>query len=131
MDLLLRLLPAVTAWSIFAYTVFKVGYPQSLAQANFFQLVYFFLPLFLGLIFTVSLFLKSYLISTLISLGAVFLLLLQGLRILNLVSASLIAIATFLFISYFKKKPKTKPSKILQLTSPIKIPKLRLLKEKK
>lgn len=107
----LKILPALIFWGIFIFVIFQVPYPESLTQATFFQILAFFIPLFLALTFT---------LSATISLGIVFLLLLKSLNALNFVSVILIIVAVGLLLSYFKKEKGkhklTYVSKISKLT---------------
>ncbi|EKD85521.1 MAG: hypothetical protein ACD_38C00003G0001 [uncultured bacterium] len=105
-------------WGIFTGVVFIMPYPDSLTQANFSQIILFFAPLFLALLFTLIFLLKTFVNSTVISSGLIFLLILKGLDTLNLVSGSLIFISVALLLSYFKKAKRnlTKLPKIPKLT---------------
>ena len=113
-----KFLPALIFWGIFIYVVLQIPYPESLTQANYTQLLYFFIPLFLATILTLNLILKNILISTSISLGFIFLLFLKALGSLNLITGILTLIPFGLLISYFKK------TKRHSLTNYSKIPKL-------
>jgi len=121
--LFLKILLSLIFWGVFIYVVFQIPYPESLTQASINQLLYFFIPLFLALIFTSNLLLKSILRSILISFGIILLLVLKALDSLNIVSALLTIIAVGLLISYFKTPTS--------LTSGSNIPKLRSLRRKK
>lgn len=116
----LKIFPALIFWGVFIFVIFQVPYPESLTQASSFQLLSFFAPLFLALIFTLNLFLKFIFFSVSISLGIIFMLLLKSLNALNFVSAILIIVAVGLLLSYFKKtKGKnnlTSVSRISKLT---------------
>ncbi len=98
-----------------------IPYPESLTSATPFQILIFFIPLFLALTFTLNLFFKFVFSSASISLGIVFLLLLKALDALNFVSAALTIVAVGLLLSYFKKergkRHLTSVSKISKLTS--------------
>ena len=117
----LKIFPALIFWGIFIFVIFQLPYPESLTQASLFQLLAFFIPLFLALVLTLNLFLKFIFFSASISLGIIFLLLLKALNTLNFVSAALIIVAVGLLLSYFRKnKVKhnlTSLSKISKLTS--------------
>lgn len=88
---------------LFIIIVFKVPYPASLAQANFYQIISFFASLFFALVFTLSIFLKNILSSVSISLGIILLFALKALNSLNIVTAILTVVAVGLLISYFRK----------------------------
>lgn len=122
-QLILKIIPALIFWGVFIYVIIYVNYPESLTKAAANQLLYFFVPLFLALIFTVNILLKSIIRSILVSFGVIILLVLQALDSLNIVSAGLTIIAVGLLISYFKTSSS--------LTSGSKIPKLRSLRRKK
>lgn len=114
---LLKLVPALIFWGIFAYIVLQVPYPNSLTQANVFQLLGFFIPLFLALTFTLKKVLKSFTMSMVLSLGIIILLILKALGVLNFVTGSLTILAIYLLTSSSKKSPTG-------LTSTSNIPKL-------
>ena len=117
--LLPRIILALIFWGVFTYVIFNVAYPKSITDASFFQLIFFFVPLFLSLIFTLNIFL-NFLHSFFISSGIILLLILKALNILNFVSATLTILTVYFFISYFSK---TK----LKFKSP-ELSKIRLLK---
>lgn len=121
---LFKLIIAVIFWGIFAFVVLQVPYPESLTQANATQLVSFFIPLSLALSLTINLFLKNIFISSSISLGLIFLLVLKALNSLNLVTGILTVVAIYLLISYFRKVKRS------SLTKLPKIPKLTQLRKK-
>lgn len=141
----LKLIPVMIFGGVFVYVLFNVPYPNSLAQASFNQLLTFFGSLFFLLLFLINIFLNYLLISAIISGGGVILLLLKGLAALNLVSALLVILAVYFFVSFLKKnhkknqKPKTGSNPILPnltpirsgLTSKINIPRLKSLYKKK
>lgn len=110
---------ALIFWGIFAYVIFFVNYPPTITQANSFQLLAFFVPLYLALTFTFNLFFKYFLPSSLLALAAILILFLKALDILNFVSAGLIIIALSLLFGYFKKTNRR------GLTLSFKIPKLK------
>lgn len=112
-------------WLILVCVILQVPYPDSLAQADFIQILSFFIPLFLAIIFTLNLFLKKISISLSVSLGLIFLLILKALDSLNLVTAVLILISIYLLISYFMK------NKQVGLTNLPKISKLSSLRRRK
>ena len=117
--LILKFIPAVIFWGIFAVVVLQVPYPDSLTQANALQIIPFFASLFLTLAFTINIFLKHFLSSSSISLGLIFLLILKALDTLNIVTGALTLIAIYLLFSYFrkiKKRSLTKLPKISRLT---------------
>lgn len=106
-------------WGAFIYVVLQIPYPETITQANIFQLLSFFSSLFLAITFSANIFLKNIFISSSISLGLIFLTFLKALDSLNLVTAILILISVGLLVSYFrkiKKKGLTNYSKIPKLT---------------
>lgn len=117
MPLPLNILLSLISWGIFSYTIFQVPYPDSLTSANLFQLTSFFIPLFLALIFTLNIFLKSLTPALILAASLIIILLLQALQILNLVTASLVILTTFLLSSHFNRKNKLK-NESLRLKSP-------------
>lgn len=104
-------------WALFILVILGVSYPNSLTQANSFQIFAFFIPLILALTFSFNIFLKNIFVSFSISLGLIFLLILKALDSLNLVTLSLSIIAVGLLISYFRKANLTKVPKIPKLTN--------------
>ena len=120
MKYVLKIIPPVLFWGIFVYVILQVPYPESITQANSVQLLAFFIPFFLGVAFSLNLFLKNFFITGSLSLGLVFLLILKALDSLNIVTIVLIIISVGLFVSYFrriKKKGLTNYSKIPKLTN--------------
>ena len=123
MSIILKAIPASISWGIFILVIFKVPYPNTLTQANAFQLLAFFVPLFLALTFSFNMVLNFYPHSLSLSFGIIILLVLKALGSLNFVSAILTLLAVFLLFSYFKKKGR--------LTSRSNVPKLRNLGRRK
>lgn len=117
------LVPTIVFWGIFIYVVLMVPYPQTFTQANIIQLLSFFIPLFLALIFTINIFLNFLIRSILISATLIIFLILQALQSLSLLTFILTSCAFGLLISYFKKKRGLTPIKS-GLTSNLKIRKL-------
>lgn len=114
-----RIIPTIFFWAIFVYVVIQVPYPENITQADLYQMLLFFIPLYLALSLTVNIFLKNIFISSSITLGAVFLLVLKALDSLNLVTGALTIVAVFLLSSYFRKikrRSLTKLPKIPKLT---------------
>ena len=95
--IILKIFPALFFWGIFIFVIFYVEYPKSLTQATLFQILAFFVPLFLALSFT---------LSYILSLGIILLLILKSLDALNLVTSALTLLAVYLFLSYFKTTRK-------------------------
>ena len=102
MSKLIKIFLPVIFWSIFAYVLLKVDYPDNPTTASAFQILSFFLPLLLALTFSLNIFLRLS-PSLLLSSGLIILLALKALDSLNFVSASLTIIAILLLLSYFKK----------------------------
>lgn len=114
-----RIFPALFLWGIFSLAIFQIPHPENLTQANILQILGFFMPFFLAVSLTINIFLKNMFSSSSISLGIIFLLILKALDSLNLVTGTIIVVATILLISYFrkiKKKGLTKLPKIPKLT---------------
>ncbi len=95
---------AVISWAVFIMAVFQIPYPDSLAQANYFQVIGFFIPLLLALTFSLNIFLQFLIRSILISFTLIVLLILQALQSLNIITFALTAVAFGLLVSYFKKQ---------------------------
>lgn len=121
---LLKVLPALVSWVILISIVFQLDYPPSLTQATPLQLLGFFIPLFFAISFTLNLAFKNIIISTIITTGAIFLLILKALGALNIVTGAITAIAVFLIAGSIRKKKTS-------LTYKTKIPKLKNLRRKK
>ncbi|MBI2017576.1 hypothetical protein HYS92_00850 [Candidatus Daviesbacteria bacterium] len=121
----IKVLPALISWAIFIFAVLYIPYPETLTQATIFQILGFFIPLFLAITLTLNIFLKNIFISFSISLGITMLLLLKALGSLNLVTGILTIISVGLLISYFRKIKKHK------LTLESKIPKLKSFSRQK
>lgn len=110
---------ALVFWAIFIIVIFQIPYPENLTQANILQILGFFIPLFLAVNLTINIFFKNILLSSSISVGIIFILILKALDSLNLVTGAIIVIATILLVSYFrriKRKSLTKLPKIPKLT---------------
>ena len=119
LKLFFKFIPALFFWLIFIFVVLQVSYPENITQSNFTQLLSFFIPLFLALSFTLNIFLKNIFISTSISLGLIFLLILKALDSFNIVTGILILVPIGLLASYFRKikrRSLTKWGKIPKLT---------------
>lgn len=110
--LILKVIPAIIFWGIFGYVVLRVPYPESLTQGTALQILPFFISLFLAISFTLNIFLKHFSSSFSISLGFIFLLTLQALDTLNIVTGALTIIAIYLLLSYFRKMKKRKLTKL-------------------
>lgn len=120
MSLILKVTLALIFWSIFTYVILQVPYPNSLTQATLFQLLAFFISLFLAITFTLNIFLNLILLSVTLALGIIFLLILKALDSLNIVTAVITLIAIGLLFSYFRKIKRgslTSQDKISKLTS--------------
>lgn len=113
----LKALPVLLFWGIFTIVVWQIPYPESLIQANKYQVLLFFVPLYLAICVSLNLVLKNFLSSGSISLGLIFLLLLKSLDSFNLVTVIITMLATALFVSYFRKtKNLTNRTRIPKLT---------------
>lgn len=121
---ILKIIPGIFFWGIFTFIILQVPYPQSLTQASFTQILTFFISLFLAFVFTFNIFLKNIYVSASIALGIIFILILQALDSLNLVTGILTVVAVTLLISYFRKIKRS------HLTKLPKIPKLTQLRRK-
>lgn len=118
----LKIAPALIFWGIFILVIFQVEYPKSLTQASLWQILAFFIPLFLAFLFLLNIFVNFFIVSCIISTGLILLLILKSLDALNLVTGGLTLLAVYLFLSYFHKSKKR------GLTSSMKIPKLKSLR---
>src|SRR3989344_997006 len=114
-----KIISALILLGIFLLVVFTVPYPNTISSANSFQLLTFFIPLFLFMVLTIGVFLKNIYISGSLSLGLIFLLILKSLDSLNLVTAILIIITIYLLVSSFRRAKRgslTKWPKIPKIT---------------
>lgn len=125
MSLLLKVIPASFFWGVFAFVLLQVPYPSSITQATLFQLLAFFISIFLAIVFTFNIFLSFFLLSLTLASGIIFLLILKALDSLNLVTGILILAIVWLLFSYFKKNNSS------SLTSNGKIHKLTTLRGRK
>ena len=66
-QLILTILLLLFSWGIWVYVIFNVPYPESLTKGDSFQLLSFFIPLFLALIFSTNIILKNHGIPVMIS----------------------------------------------------------------
>lgn len=111
-----KLSPIFISGAIFGLVIWQIEPPQSLTKASFLQMVLFFVPLFLSLIFTFDLIFRFYLKSFIISLSIVIILILKTLDTLNLVTLALTFVATFLITKSLKQPKKSYLSKIPKLS---------------
>jgi len=117
--IIFKILPALIFWGAFAFVIRQIPYPDSITQANYTQILPFFASLYLALVFTLNILFRNILFSFSICLGLIFLLILKALDSLNIVTAILIIVATYLLAGYFRKIKKrglTKQTKIPKLT---------------
>lgn len=129
-----KLFPVLFFWGIFIALIFKIPYPDSLVQANLYQIIPFFVPLFLALILTFNIFFRNIFFSASISLGIILVLVLKALDSLNIITGVLILIAVALLVSYFRKTKKPRSlvnSGFKNLTKQPKIPRLTRLQKQK
>lgn len=132
MRYLKKALPVMLLAGSFIIVLFVVPYPENLTQANLTQIIPFFASLYLTLTTIFNLIFKNILLSLSISLGLVFLLILNALDSLNILTGALTIVATFLLISYFwKGKGKSLIPIQSGLTNGSKIPKLTKLRRQK
>ena len=108
--IIIALIPALIFWFIFLIVILTVNYPKSLTQANFYQILAFFVPLYLALILTIRIVIKKIVINLIISLGLMILLILKALDSFNIVTAILTVLAIGFLISYFKDSSVSKPN---------------------
>jgi len=118
--IILKVIPALACWGIFAYVVLQIPYPETLTQANAIQIFPFFISLYLALLLTLNIFLKNILFSASVCLGLILLLILKALESLNIVTGILIAITTSLLASYFRKARRSRLTKATKITKLIK-----------
>lgn len=115
MAALKKILPIFGCGIIFGLVMWNLEPPKSLTQATFWQIVLFFIPLFLLLTFLVNIFLGQLIKSLIISFGVILLLILKSLDMLNFISLLSTLLATFLIALSFKKRGLSQPSNIRSL----------------
>ncbi|MDD2822637.1 MAG: hypothetical protein PHQ59_01015 [Candidatus Daviesbacteria bacterium] len=115
MQYLKKILPILIFGGVFVIIVYFTKPPQSLTSANFIQLLLFFIPLFLFLIFLLNIFFKFYIRSFILSLGIILMIIFKSLGMLNFLSGALIIVATTFSAISFKKTRSLQQSKIQSL----------------
>lgn len=98
-----KLLLPLIFWAAFIYIVNTFEPPQTFTQISLFQILLFFIPLFLAILFTINLIIRFLLFSLTISLAMCLLILLKGLGGLNPISGLLTLFAFGLLLSYLKQ----------------------------
>lgn len=110
-----KTLPVFISGIIFGVIVYFTTPPQTLTSATFMQLLLFFIPLFLFLMFLLNIIFQFFIRSFIISLGIILLLIFQSLGMLNILTGLLIMIASLFITISFKKSSNTQQSKIQSL----------------
>lgn len=106
-----KLLPIFLFGTTLGIVIFYLPPPASLTTASFSQLFSLFAPSILFLVFLFNLYFKSFIKSSLISLGLVLLLALSSLQILNLISLPIIILIFLLILKFSRKKVRPTPQK--------------------
>ncbi len=119
MAILKRILLIFFFGGIFGLIVYQTEPPKSFETASYFQIIAFFLPLFLFLFFLLNLFIQFIIRSFIISLGIILLLIIKTLDIFNPAVIILIILSVILLAKTFKKPQRkfyqTKIPKISKL----------------
>lgn len=103
MNLIKKIVPLLFFGSIFFLVVYFIEPTKDITQLSIIKDLAFFLPLLIFLTYLLKLFIKSSLCCLVISLSLVLLLTLKALNNLNLVSAALTTLGTFLILKSIKK----------------------------
>lgn len=109
------ILPVFIFGVLFGVIVYSTQPPQTLTSGTFIQILLFFVPLFLFLMFLLNIFLQFLIRSFVISLGIILLLIFKSLDMLNLVTIVLTILATIFITISFKKTRAEKAAKIQSL----------------
>lgn len=115
MLLVKKLLPVLLFGIILGLVILNITPPDSLTSASPWQIIIFFLPLFLFLTFLINILFGFLLRSLIISLGILLLLVLKSLDSLNLVSVLITLIAVGLLIKSLRNSSSSQ-SKIPNLS---------------
>ena len=90
-------------WGVFIYIVNTFEPPQIFTQISLFQILLFFIPLFLALTFTINMLVRFLIFSFTIALALCLIILLKGIGGLNPISGLLTLFAFGLLLSYLKQ----------------------------
>jgi len=123
MRIIKKFFPIIFVWAVFIFITFRLDYPTSIGKASITTLTIFLTPLFLALLLTINLYLKSLFASSVISLGIILLLILKALESLNWLTFIITILAVIFLMGSFKK-----PS---GLTSKSNTPRLKALLRRK
>jgi hypothetical protein len=120
-----KLLFFIACLGIFTLVVIFLEPPESWEEASVWQIMAFFLPLLLGATAVIDILVHYFPHSFIIALGGILLLAFYAVSQLNLLTGSLVILATALFVRLFPKMRMPR----FRLTSGSKIPKLHMQKQ--
>lgn len=115
MSTLKKLIPVFFFAGIFALVLWQIQPPQSLTSATIFQILLFFIPLFLLFTCIINIYFDFFIRSIIIGLGITILLIFKSLEMLNIVSVVLTISAIIFLVVSFKKPKRIQQSKIQSL----------------
>ncbi|MFH0937648.1 MAG: hypothetical protein V1808_05160 [Candidatus Daviesbacteria bacterium] len=105
-------LPTLLFGLIFIYVLFQIQPPLSLTTASFSHVAFFFIPLFFLITFILNILFQFLIRSLVLSFGLILILVFQSLGALNILSLTLVILATILIAKSFKKPQKGYQTKI-------------------
>jgi hypothetical protein len=110
-----KFLPILIFGLLFVNVIYFAKPPQTLTSGTFIQLLLFFIPLFLFLIFLLNIIFRFFIRSFIFSLGIILILIFKSLEMLNILTGALIIIASNFIAISFKKTRTAQTSKIQSL----------------
>lgn len=117
MPLFRKIFPILIFGIILAVVFWKVEPPKSFTQVSPFQLIIFFIPLLLFLVFLTNLLFKSLLRSVTVGICLLIIIILQTLGALNWIIFIVLFLGTLLLVKFIKK-PEIKRKKTRKLDTP-------------
>lgn len=117
MTLLYRLLPILISTTILGIIIWQIEPPKTITQISALQIFLLVTPLLILIVFTVNLCFNFWMRSMIVSIGSMLLIVLRTLDKLNLVTASITIVATYLLAKSCKRGADIKPpSKAFKLS---------------
>lgn len=106
MAILKRILPILVLGVFLVGVIRQISPPQTFTQASMFQLLIFFIPLFLFLFFTVNAIIRFFLFSLILSFGLILIFVFRALDFLNPLTLIVIIVAIFLILRSLSRPHK-------------------------
>ncbi|HBR20185.1 hypothetical protein A2617_01515 [Candidatus Daviesbacteria bacterium RIFOXYD1_FULL_41_10] len=103
MPILKRVFPVLFFGGILGLVIWQIVPPKSFDIASYFQIIVFWVPLFLLLFFILNLFIRFFLRSFIITLGIILLLVIKTLDIFNILTVILTILSIIFLVKTFKK----------------------------